>query len=251
MNRLESEWKRLFVPASAASCANRHDDLVDPGGDVRAIVIELGRPADWRLLAPLWLSVQTDLGWPAPAIAVNGLDAFALWIPLSGSMTAGDARAVLEVLQQRYLADVKADRVRLWPKVGTQGVHHAAAVPREVVKGQRWSAFVAPDLAAVFGDEPALDLPPGADAQADLLAQMTPVPVQAARQLLTGQASPPLSGGPGQIREDAKVAEPARQGGGGADPRTFLVSVMNDPSVAMALRIEAAKALLGVSGPAP
>lgn len=249
MNRLETEWMRLFFPEPGASGC---DGLVSPGGDVRVMVIELGRPADWRLLAPLWQSVQADLGWPAPAIAVNGRDSFALWMPLSAAVPATEARAVLEVLRQRYLAGVKPDRVLLWPRTGTEGVRHADPVPQEIVPGQRWSAFVAPDLAAVFGDEPALDLPPGADAQADLLARIVAVPVQAARQLLTGAQSPPMTVGTGQIdgtaAAEATAPAPVTTGAHHADPRTFLLSVMNDSSVALALRIEAAKALLGVSG---
>ena len=43
-------------------------------------------------------------------------------------------------------------------------------VPQLQAETGRWSAFVAPDLAAVFGDEPVLDIPPGDEAQAELLA---------------------------------------------------------------------------------
>lgn len=243
MNRLENEWKRLFAPGPEVPAGTPCHDLVGPAGQVRALVVELGRPADWRPLARLWESVQTDLGWPAPAIAVNGRDAFQLWMPLSAPVSAIEARAVLECLRQRYLSDVKPQRIVLWPAVDGDTVRHTEPVPQEIVAGQAWSAFVAPDLAAVFGDEPALDLPPGADAQADLLARIDLLAVQLARRLLAEPVVQPGDGG--SVPAHAETVLPDRSVPGITDPRAFLLSVMNDDSVVMALRIEAAKALLG------
>lgn len=242
MSRLENEWNRLFVPEAAAATGTGHKGLVGPDGLVRVLIIELGGPPDWRQLAPLWQSVQADLDWPAPAIAVNGRDAFQLWIALSAPIPAIEARAILGALHQRYLTEVKPERVVLWPSIGTEGVRHADPVPQEIVAGERWSAFVAPDLAAVFGDDPALDFPPGADSQADVLARIRALPVELARSLLAGGAActpPPVTG--------RAVASSVQETPEGSDPAAFLLSVMNDASVAMSLRIEAAKALLGVS----
>jgi hypothetical protein len=112
---------------------------------------------------------------------------------------------------------------------------------------EAWSAFVAPDLAAVFADTPWLEMAPGIDGQADLLTRLSsirpeawarawsalqPAPVQDALGLHDAPpaATPPAPVGPaGDIRHQAQQ---------------FLLSVMNDGDAPLAQRVEAAKALL-------
>jgi hypothetical protein len=96
---------------------------------------------------------------------------------------------------------------------------------------------VAPDLAPLFVDEPWLDQPPGADAQAELLSRVQPATPEAFARALAKLA--PAAAAPGTGR-------PAT--GDRADPRQFLLSVMQDASVDLQLRIEAAKALLQAGG---
>ncbi|GLS13217.1 hypothetical protein [Hydrogenophaga electricum] len=239
MDRYTQEWQRLYaVPGGAADGA----DLVGAQGQVRALVLELARPADWSLIGALWRGVQADLDWPAPAIAVNGRDGYQLWFSLAQPVAPAQGRALLHALVQRYLPEVPPGRLGLWPQGAAPAVEHAPPVPRAMPDGERWSAFVAPDLAAVFGDEAALDLPPGADAQADVLARLAP--------LQPGQWAPLLS-----MAAEAPRAAPVADATDGpaalgehTGPRPFLLAVMNDASVPMALRIEAAKALLAAGG---
>ena len=61
------------------------DALLAPPG-VRGLVLELARPAEWPPMARLWQGVQADLGWPAPAIVVNGVDGYQLWFSLAAPM---------------------------------------------------------------------------------------------------------------------------------------------------------------------
>ena len=85
MSRLQIEFRRLFL-AATASCAGdaiQGSDGVDAEGRVRALVIQLARPADWQPLAEVWMGVQTELGLPAPAIAVNGKDGMQLWFSVA------------------------------------------------------------------------------------------------------------------------------------------------------------------------
>jgi len=86
---------------------------------------------------------------------------------------------------------------------------------------------VAPDLAPVFAEEPWLDTPPGEEGQADLLARL---------QSIKSAALP----GPAAAAAAGATPAPATN----SDPKRFLLEVMNDASVPLALRIEAAKALL-------
>lgn len=209
LNRLQTELQRLDLAGSA-------------------LVLELTGPGAWGALARAWHGVQADLQLPAPAIAVNGTDGYQLWFALSQAAPAAQAAAFLAALRGRYLADVAPEHIRTHtpPVLGVP--------PLEQSPG-RWSAFVAPDLAAVFADDPCLDLTPGADAQADLLSRLqriAPADLERALAGLTPSAAVPSGG---------EAVEPDRTQ---TDPRRFLEGVMNDPAVALSLRIEAAKALL-------
>lgn len=234
MNRLQTELQRLYGahPAPASQSA------AEPG--TRALCLELARPADWRTLARVWEGVQTELDWPAPAIAVSGQDGLQLWFSLEAAVPVAQAQALLAQLCTRYLPEVPADRLRLWPAATADGLP-----PRQVAP-ERWAAFVTRDLASVFADEPWLDLPPGDDAQADLLARLRSVPAAEVARLQP-RPSAPAFGGAAPSAPTASVAPVAPAAASNppvTDPRQFLLEVMNNPAVEMHLRIEAAKALL-------
>lgn len=192
---LGAAWRRLFEPHPA--------ETPQPGCG-RALVLSVGRPADWSLLAPLWSGVQTELQLPAPLIAVDGVDAMQLWFALERPVPEAEAAAWLAAAVRRWLPDLPAHRLRTWPPLPAAAAadHGAAArtlqpaddrltgwalpaVPHDHGPGDdgepRWSAFVAPDLAPLFSDTPWLDLPPGDDGQARLLAALRPVRAQAWR----------------------------------------------------------------------
>lgn len=202
MNRLQGELERLY-------------------GHAR--VLELEGAGSWSELAKVWTGVQAELELPAPGIAVNGCDAYQLWFSFPASVSDPEAERLLATLRSRYLGDVRPDRIRIRTK---------AAPPPFQAAPERWSAFVTPDLAALFDEGPWLDLPPGDDAQAELLSRLKPIPADALRRAL------PL------LQPAPQAAAPLPQMPDDDDPRRFLLRVMNDAAVDMHLRIEAAKALL-------
>lgn len=241
MNRLQSEVRRLYLPDASDGASA----LIDARGQVRALVMELAQPADWDVLAKVWLGVQDDLGLPAPAIAVSGTEGLQLWFSLSEAVSLSQGAAFLEHLRARYLAGVAAARVRLYPSEADPQ-RHAALVPACQAVTGNWSAFVAPGLAPVFADTPWLDIPPGTDGQAELLARLEsikPSAFESAMRRLQPPA-PPVSA------HQAPPAGPTVEGGD-VDPRRFLQQVLNDEAAPLALRIEAAKALLQHSGQTP
>lgn len=232
--RLQAEWQRLYAPSPGP--AREGEGLIDAQGQVRALVLALGQAADWALMSRVWQGVQTDMGWPAPAIAVSGSDAYQLWFSLARAVPVAQAQGVLRALCARYLADVQAARLCLLPELNPSssgGVRHADPVPACMPDGECWSAFVAPDLAPVFVDTPWLDFPPSQDGQADLLARLNSISPGDLQRLF---ASAPV----------AAVSEPpaGASSPGQPDPRQFLLDAMNNPALDWALRIEAAKALL-------
>lgn len=215
MNRLQSELHRLYSPATPDA--------------VRALLLELARPADWDALGAVWRAVQTELQLPAPGIAVSGTAGLQLWFSLQQPVTPARAADFLARLHTRYLPGITASRLRLLP------VAAVPAVPAQDAATGNWSAFVAPDLAPVFADTPWLDIEPGAEGQADLLARLQsikPAAFDAAMQALQPATAP--------------VAEARHAHGDTADvdPQRFLQRVLNDETAPLALRVEAAKALL-------
>ncbi|HEY9106168.1 MAG TPA: hypothetical protein VIN58_05785 [Roseateles sp.] len=209
MNRLQSELQRLYA---------------SDGCDVRALVLELARPADWDALGQVWRGVQADLQLPAPGIAVSGTDGLQLWFSLQQPVSAARAGDFLARLRARYLPGIAPTRVRAATQPPT--------VPAQDAATGNWSAFVAPDLAPVFADTPWLDIQPGAEGQADLLARLEsvkPAAFDAAMQTLK-PAAPAMAASSTASRD--------------LDPRRFLQQVLNDESAPLALRVEAAKVLL-------
>lgn len=271
MNRLLTELHRLYRPHAPADTpipatgraaeAAAEAGLIDPQGRTRAMVMDVGRPADWDLAARVWRGVQSDLGLPAPAIAVSGTDGYQLWFSMAEPLSLADAHAFLEALRRHYLADIGTRRVAMWPAADAS-TSAPPDVPAQHAGSDRWSAFVAPDLAALFVDTPWLDVPPSLDGQAELLVhllsagreQFDHARAVLARPLATGGTGAPSTGASGHWSEPSSPAPPAPSGvtlAGHTDPRRFLLQVMNDASVPLPLRIEAAKALLPYADPRP
>jgi len=234
MRTLQAELDRLFHAMGA--------ELIAPDGRVRAMVLELARPADWDALSSVWRGVQTDLALPAPAIAVSGVDAYQLWFSLAESVPVAAAQIFLDSLRLRYLGSVAPARIRMMPAADASvagTIHHASMVPALQQTSGRWSAFVAPDLAAIFCDEPWLDLPPGADAQAGVLSRLECIK-PAAFQAILEQIKAATTTATSLTKPAAEAAAPGKH----LDPRQFLQDVLNGEGIALHLRIEAAKALL-------
>lgn len=297
MNRLDTELQRLYLPPQPASvpqasAAAQHASpaLIDADGQVRALVLELASAASGEAVAALWQGLQNELELPAPAIAISGAG-YQVWLSLSEPIPVAQAREFLESLRRRLLAGIAPRHVQLLPGLpsGTTDAaeapdipgtsvpaSHARLIPAQLDESGRWSAFISPHLAALFADEPWLDMEPSPDAQADLLLglkSMAPADFQRARlQLapaeavsifaappapaaLAGQAAatgkqPDLENSPdAQANTATGHQEPRTALAAEQDPRRFLLAVMNDPSVEMGLRIEAAKALLPYSAP--
>jgi hypothetical protein len=257
MSRLHSAFARLFLPdaASPARPAPTAADLLDAQGCTRALVLELAAPADWDRLRTVWEGVQSDLGLPAPAIAVSGVEGIQLWFSASAPVPVADARRWLEALCRRYLPGVKAHRLRLFPRgdaavADGAVVVHAEPVPTVQPDGEKWSAFVAPDLVALFTETPWLDSEPGEEGQAALLERVGVMKAgwfeagvgtdEAGGDGSEGVSLPPSS--PVPLVDERAVA--AAGVGLRREAALFLLRVMNDETAPLAVRVEAARALL-------
>ncbi|MBK1687865.1 hypothetical protein [Rubrivivax gelatinosus] len=221
MNRLHNELQRLYLPAPGAWTA--------ADGRVRAAMLELVVPADAALLGAVWAGVQNELGLPAPAIVLSGHDGLQLWFSLQQPVEAALARSLVDGMRRRWLDELPTARWRGWPAPDAE----PPALPGAEVGPERWAAVVSPDLAPLFTETPWLELPPGDDAQASLLAPLRPIT-------------------PGELAEALRQLAPPDPAPGAPEPRPapereaerFLLAVMRDAAAPLAQRIEAAKALL-------
>lgn len=260
MSNLKAELRRLYL-CNAPHCGATDDQepcLIAPDALVRAMVLELARPADWKTLSTMWRGVQTDLELPAPAIAVNGIDGYQLWFSIAVPVPVPDARAFLESLRSRYLGAIAQERIAIYPSRDASvpsKMDHATLVPAQRPETGQWSAFVAPDLASIFCEQPWLDVCPSPDAQASVLSRIEPIQAAVFDAVLERMCLPitaekaPLSSDTAE-HDDRLISagvKPSALQTTGLDPKRFLLDVMNDTAVELHLRIEAAKALLPYS----
>jgi len=249
MGALDQQWSRLLGSSADG----------DVQGGARIVAWHVPAAASVRV-GQVWAGVQAEL--PAPAIAVDGEAGWLLCFALPAAKPRDEARHVLTALIQRVLTqadagvpptDVAGWRFTCWPLDGDGAASTEASawpVPRPVGP-DRWSAFVAPDLVPVFADTPWLDCAPGEDGQAVLLSRLQAISA-ADWQRLVAQAKPVTAPTNTPVTTTATSRQTDVESGLGRqapppvadDPRAFLRAVMNDTSVDMALRIEAARVLL-------
>jgi len=257
MSTLPSELNRLYLcgEPNPAGPTDAQFPFVDPDGRVRAMVLELARPADWKLFSTVWRGVQTDLELPAPAIAVNGIDGYQLWFSVAEPVPVYQAFTFLEALRLRFLRGVAPERIVMSPPRNGALADRLKLVPAQRQDTGLWSAFVAPDLAAIFSDEPWLDVSPSAEAQVKILAQLECIPSARFHALLE-DFRPRIEAESGALssRSVESHNHPVSTGSSPplvpaavSTPKQFLLDVMNDSTVELHLRIDAARALLPYS----
>lgn len=254
MTSLSFAQQRLFLlPVHAADDA-ASAPLLSPDGRVRAMVLTLAQPADPDGLQRVWQGVQTNLGLPAPGIAVNGCDGLQLWFSLERPITREDAAAFLAGVRHCYLPGGVTQGDGDFPSASDRVTSsNPPILPPAEMRPDQWSAFVAPDLARIFADEPWLSRAPSAQAQADLLTRLESITPEAfdqalAKVCLSSSHSTGIRPSPSLDLANPRPAPPLDT----APPShtqtaiQFLLAVMNDSTVDLALRLEAAKALLPI-----
>jgi hypothetical protein len=260
LSKLASQWSRLMgLTEGAPGQANNHAGASGGAGGVRLVAWHV-RAADNEWVSRVWSLAQSEAELPAPVISVDGASGWQLWFALAQPRPQAEVERVLGHLITGLLGEAGAGAVPLlftcWlggAEVAVQsrdGAPLAAwpPVPRQV-GADRWSAFIAPDLVPVFAESPWLDCAPGEEGQANLLARLSPIDAADWARLAKAastESRPAAAPTPVSAASTAPASSspaPASVAPSG-DPRAFLLAVMNDPGVEMALRIEAARVLL-------
>lgn len=268
-----AQVQRLFASAEQPVVQSAADtlhlsalsDVSDANGvtATRTLCLTLKRASDWPYLASLLEGLQTELEIPLPAVAVVPEDeggGFQCWFSLAEPVACTAGAAFLRYLGTHFLSTLPPERWTGWPQalpvVDESG--ELPLPPQYDAASGKWSAFIDPRLGGMFADEPGLEFPPSAARQAEVLlavrsvavkdwqriclrmqetVQEGSVAVETAVTPLSGAVSPPSSA------TDASALM-LGVGSGFADPRSFLLAVMNDVTATAALRMQAAEVLL-------
>ena len=233
-------------------------NLVSPTGMARAMVVSFARATDWEQVANLYQAVQDELDLPAPAVSVSGRKGYSLWFSLAEALPLAQMQAFLAALRLKYLADIPLAHLELQP----DALAIKTLAPARHNTTGKWSAFIDPSMGSMFIVEPGLEMAPILDRQAGMLAGLKSIKTanfQSALSIL--QTPSELDGEPAVTLAEAAARLPTKvsrppdladgyrysklgEGNTYADPRDFLLAVMNDSSVGVKQRIKAAKALL-------
>ena len=233
-------------------------NLVSPTGMARAMVVSFARATDWEQVANLYQAVQDELDLPAPAVSVSGRKGYSLWFSLAEALPLAQIQAFLAALRLKYLADIPLAHLELQP----DALAIKTLAPARHNTTGKWSAFIDPSMGSMFIVEPGLEMAPILDRQAGMLAGLKSIKTaNFQRALSILQAPSELDGEPALTLAEAAARLPTKvsrppdladgyrysklgEGNTYADPRDFLLAVMNDSSVGVKQRIKAAKALL-------
>ena len=245
-------------------------NLVSPAGMARAMVVSFARATDWEQVANLYQALQDELDLPAPGVSVSGRKGYSLWFSLAEALPLaqiqawvdssfpGGRQAFLAALRLKYLADIPLAHLELQP----DALAIKTLAPTRHNATGKWSAFIDPSMGSMFIVEPGLEMAPILDRQAGMLAGLKSIKTaNFQRALSILQAPSELDGEPALTLAEAAARLPTKvsrppdladgyrysklgEGNTYADPRDFLLAVMNDSSVGVKQRIKAAKALL-------
>lgn len=270
MNKLFAELRRLyFLPGQPFQNLDAGDtpvetNLAEQGGMLRVMVVGFERAVDWEHAAMLYQAVQEDLELPALAVSVSGNEGYQLWFSLTEPVPAERARLFLNALHRTYLHEVRPAHLKFWPDVDASLSAEPSLLnppPTLDETTGKWSAFIDPGLGSMFIEEPGLGMAPTLDRQADLLAGLKSTKandferalniLQTRNEAVTKPSELAAAGLQDSGSSVAPVRPTLNVGSDFADPKSFLLAVMNDSSVSTDFRIEAAKALLPYFEKAP
>ena len=254
----------LCTPAIVASALAAETglqlNLASAQGMARLMVVQFHQAADWALVAQLHRRLQSELSLPAPAVSIAAQGGYSLWFSLAEPVALAPLQSFLAILGQRYLADVEASHIAFYPDSARAAAIEPsllALVPAFDPVTERWSAFIDPSMGSMFIDEPGLEMAPGMDKQAEILAGFASMNIEHfQRALLLLQTSvevETIAAGnpenPGHRPARPSLASPAQRkklnvGSNFSEPTSFLLAVMNDAEATAGQRIKAAKVLL-------
>lgn len=217
MQKLISELTRLYLPAGAVApqALEQHilghatlaSSLVGDDGRVRAMVIPFNKTTDgdeaqhWTRLCAVANALQTQLGFPAPAVSISGANGYGLWLSLETPVGAAQAQEFLGLLRQAYFPEVE---------LSADAVSEPVDLPPCLnQRTGKWSAFIHPGMGASFADESGLEMAPPLAGQVAFLEGLQGINetqfMRGLDALQQSHSAPPVANAP--AREHAATME--------------------------------------------
>ncbi|MES3025603.1 MAG: hypothetical protein V4857_28835 [Pseudomonadota bacterium] len=228
MQKLASELNRLYLPAAAMSpewLAQRIQGQAIPGiglateaGLTRAIVMAFDKLDDgdgaqhWEHLCTVANCLQTELGFPAPAVSISGANGFRLWLSLKTPVATSLVQEFVDLLRKAYVPEMA---------VQADASGEAVEIPPCLQQSTgRWAAFINPGLGASFAEESGLEMAPPLAGQSALLGGLESIgdalfeqalqtlrPTHAAAPSATGQSPARAAAPEGLLLRDATLED--------------------------------------------
>lgn len=212
MHKLISELIRLYLPAGPSwpevlaphmlGQTTLAVNLTTDDGLTRAMVIAFDKAGDgeddqhWSRLCAVANALQTQLGFPAPAVSVSGGNGYGLWLSLETAVPAAQAQKFLELLRRAHFPDIEP---------GPDTVTAPVELPPCLHQGSgKWAAFIHPGMGASFADESGLEMAPPFAGQAAFLEGLQSVSeaqfLRALNTLEQSHGAAPVVGAPAPVR---------------------------------------------------
>jgi hypothetical protein len=153
MNKLNDQLRRLYQDA--------------PDGQTRCIGLSFRRLPDdgeeghWERLCETANALQSELGWPAPAVSISGAGTYGLWLSLEKPVPVAQARELRELLSAAFCA-------------GAAEAPPALPPCQDQASG-KWAAFIHPGMGASFAGDEGLEMQPPEAGQVALLEGLEPI----------------------------------------------------------------------------
>jgi hypothetical protein len=178
MQKLVSELIRLYVPAGVispeelaqhiAGQASFAFKLDTADGLTRSMVIPFQKlPGDreeaqhWTRLCAVANALQSELGFPPPAVSISGANGYGLWLSLETAVPTAQAQRFLQLLRQAYFPEVE---------LAVEAINAPVELPPCLNQASgKWAAFIHPGMGASFAEESGLEMAPPLAGQAAFL----------------------------------------------------------------------------------
>ena len=177
MQKLKNELDRLYLANAQEGCT-RAIHLGFPK------LADDGETAHWDRLCVVANALQERLGLAAPAVSIDGVKGYGLWLSLQEATPVAQAQRFAELLCAAYCPEMTPA-----PDAASATAH---LPPQKKSDSGKWSAFIHPGMGAAFAEEPGLDIQPPEAGQLGFLEGLASIDAPQFAQALA-QLAPALA----------------------------------------------------------